>query len=777
MSPIARPDRQALHGTAPVHPPWVGFGHPSSHFPPLPGANSALVELTRKLKDELARRYEQGERPSAAEYLDRYPELAADRDRAVSLIYEEYCLREEHDAAPAPEEFCRRYDAWRDSLASQLRYHRLLSSVLQPQPLPRYPIPGETFAGRYVLRDLLGEGGTSRVYLAEQPEVGHRRVALKITASTGREPAILGRLDHDHIIPIWSIEHDPETGLRGLCMPYRAGLPLDRILKRIDPLAPHARAIAFWKAIQHPTDETEPDPSHRAGWRGFPTRGSHSDAAAWITLVVARALAYAHNRGVLHRDIKPANILLTTAGPQLLDFNLADTDQDDPANAQKALQGGTLPYMAPEQLHAFLDPTRWKEVGPPADVYSLGLVLRELLTAQRPPCPPSGGVSTPRLINDLLDLRARPHRSTRLDNPAVPHALAAIVARCTAHSIADRYPSAETLAEDLERYLSRCPLRWASNPDWAERLKNHLWRNRVRLAASILMIGLAGVGVLAFQSIRAADLRVAQSVQVIASAIAQNSQAERKLAERWLDENEKDSLNVLKDPVRKARLKQIRELFERDAAADPTDYSAFLNLAHIDQTYPDPNWSDQERLERPLAHYNRALQIIQQRTDIRPKYRAEAFLNRGVMLVLQGMLFEQTARHDQAIRQFRAAINDLEQARRDQAFLDSFRRVRLLYSSASAHAQLARLLLIHGESIKGEAARVQAIAELDQLDRLLRTLADTPVSLDLLDRSLIDKFQIQAIKLRSDVEQYQGMSPPDQPIPFDRLDRFDSAHS
>ena len=90
-------------------------------------------------------------------------------------------------------------------------------------------------------------------------------------------------------------------------------------------------------------------------------------------------------------------------GPQLLDFNLAESPHSAD-NANAALHGGTLPYMAPEQIEAFLDPDRWAAVGAAADVYSLGLVLRELLTGQLPDLPKKG-VPTARAMRELLDRR------------------------------------------------------------------------------------------------------------------------------------------------------------------------------------------------------------------------------------------------------------------------------------------------------------------------------------------------------------------------------------
>ena len=138
---------------------------------------------------------------------------------------------------------------------------------------------------------------------------------------------------------------------------------------------------------------------------GFPVRGTFSQGAAWIVMVLARALHYAHGRQIYHRDVKPANILLTiNHGPQLLDFNLAESPHSAD-HAQAALRGGTLPYMAPEQIESFFNPELWASVGAGADIYSLGLVLRELLTGQMPDLPRKG-LPAARAMSELLDRTA-----------------------------------------------------------------------------------------------------------------------------------------------------------------------------------------------------------------------------------------------------------------------------------------------------------------------------------------------------------------------------------
>ncbi len=320
--------------------------------------------------------------------------------------------------------FCDRYPSWRDSLASQLQYHALLSRVVAPQPAPpRFPEPGEYFQEFQILQEL-GRGGAGRVYRARDESLGGREVALKVSPDRGHEASIIGRLDHAHIVKVHSVVFQSETRLRGICMPYRPGLPLDEVIRRIDRAPGHLRAQAIRDVLAKADaqDDAVGDPfGDHAGWDGFPSRGSFAEGVAWIVAVLARALGYAHSQRIWHRDVKPANVLLASRdGPQLLDFNLAH-DPHSIDQAEAALRGGTLPYMAPEQLEAFRDPACWDRVGGPADLYSLGLVLRELLTGE-PPATPDPSLPLHRAIASLLDDRAALRDASSPFPPGVPRA-------------------------------------------------------------------------------------------------------------------------------------------------------------------------------------------------------------------------------------------------------------------------------------------------------------------------------------------------------------------
>jgi serine/threonine protein kinase len=452
----------------------------------------SAAALSDRIKADLKRRFAQGERPAAAEYLAQFPALGHSSERAISLIYEEFCLLEEIGAEPDPDRFCARYPTWHDSLVSQLRYHRLLSSVVAPLSQPSFPQPGGRF-GPFRLESILGRGMAAQVYLARDEELGGRPVALKISADRGDEPSIQGRLDHPHIVSVLSVVKQPETGLRGLCMPYRPGLALDEVIKRIDPAQKPKNARSLWDDLISASQAERRFSPDSPGWAGFPIRGTYADGVAWIIAILAQALAHAHERGILHRDVKPANILLTLReGPQLLDFNLAH-DPSSSEQAEAALRGGTLPYMAPEQLEAFINPERWENVGPAADLYALGLVLCELITGRRPSAPPAS-TPLPRAIAELLDQRRDLRVSLRAANPAIPHALEAIANRCLAAKVEDRYKNASELSQDLERLIVRKPLRHAPNTSTPERAKNLMYRNRVALTS---VLGLAILSILA----------------------------------------------------------------------------------------------------------------------------------------------------------------------------------------------------------------------------------------------------------------------------------------
>jgi len=442
--------------------------------------------LATLVKVDLARRFEQGEKPRAREYLERFSILTEDRGRVVSLVYEEFCLLEESGHRPDSQRFCNEYETWRDSLHSQLTYHRELSRAVGVEtPSVNFPDLGDRF-DKYRLNSILGVGGVARVYLATEEDLGGRQVAIKVSSSFGQEPSILARLDHRNIVPILTVAKS-ESGLLGICMPYRPGVTLEQLIRRIGRRTPPRKARAIVEALNSRDSPEALVVEEQVGWLDFPSDRTFPEAVAWIGLALAQALAYLHKQGVFHRDIKPANILLAyREGPQLLDFNLAKIPSN-PEGATAAQRGGTLPYSAPEQLKAFLDPVAWGDVEEPADIYSLGLVLRELLTGQPPELPTTQG-SLAREIQSLIDRRLGSLESIVEINPGVPQALDSIIEKCLAFRPEDRYASANDLAADLRQFLDRKPLLVAPNTSRIELGVNWIVRNRHVLLGSLAFL-------------------------------------------------------------------------------------------------------------------------------------------------------------------------------------------------------------------------------------------------------------------------------------------------
>jgi tetratricopeptide (TPR) repeat protein len=329
----------------------------------------------------------------------------------------------------------------------------------------------------------LGRGSQGRVFLASQAALADRSVVLKVTGRGSGEHLTLARLQHTHIVPLYSVQDDPSRGLRVLCMPYFGGTTLASILARLksvpveqrkgrhllDALRQAQLAAPCFVAVEGPACR-------------FLAQASYVQAVCWLGACLADALQYAHERGLVHLDLKPSNVLLAADGqPMLLDLHLARAPI--PANAPApSWLGGTAAYMAPEQQAAVaavaLGEPVPQTVDGRADVHALGLVLHELLGGEVPTSP-----------------------GQRLCNSHVSAGLADLLSKCRAPDSVQRYADASALAADLRRHLADLPLRGVPNRSWAERWRK--WRRRRPLAPALagllLAIGLvAGLVLLYF---------------------------------------------------------------------------------------------------------------------------------------------------------------------------------------------------------------------------------------------------------------------------------------
>lgn len=202
-------------------------------------------------------------------------------------------------------------------------------------------------------------------------------------------------------------------------------------------------------------------------------RCSYVDAVLWIGVRLADGLAHAHDRGIIHRDLKPANVLLADDGqPLLLDFNLAEDRSEFPGELESSC-AGTLPYMAPEQIESAK--IRQNAATFQSDVYSLGVMLYEMLALRRPFPDYDGEFGD--VINRMIQDRRQSRPALREVNPLVSPAVASIVDHCLQADPNRRYKTAHELCEDLQKQLAHQPLTFAKERSWLERLRKFRYRH------------------------------------------------------------------------------------------------------------------------------------------------------------------------------------------------------------------------------------------------------------------------------------------------------------
>lgn len=228
--------------------------------------------------------------------------------------------------------------------------------------------------------------------------------------------------------------------------------------------------------------------------RYLQNRGSLSPIeAASIAAKVARALGAAHEKGIVHRDVKPHNILLTRDGVKVTDFGIAKAISA-PSDTDTGLIVGSVHYFSPEQA-------RGEQVGPRADLYSLGIVLFEMLTGRRP-----FEGEHPVAVAHQQIYQAPP--SLRSARPDVPWQLDAIVTRLLEKDPERRYPSAEALAADLEAFAAGRPTSVVAKPSPVPRVRRRGWRATVAAGAVAAILAGGAAATLSLRSREAGTVEV-----------------------------------------------------------------------------------------------------------------------------------------------------------------------------------------------------------------------------------------------------------------------------
>lgn len=267
---------------------------------------------------------------------------------------------------------------------------------------------GKKLDQRYRIMKLLGQGGMAAVYLAEDTELA-RNVAVKIPLPHTAQPfaqrfvkeaVTLAKLSHEHIVNIYDANIDQD--IHFIVMDYVDGIPIDQLLKNKHPLLIH-------DVLQ-------------------------------IVLQVCRGLSYMHNEDVIHRDLKPANILLAKSGiVKISDFGLARQLASETKLTKSGELLGTMTYLSPEQA-------KGEQATKQSDIYTLGIVLYELLTG-KPPFDATEPVAV------LLKHIQEPLPDPRKLNADIPASLYHVLQKATAKEPTERYQHVMELYAALDRIL------------------------------------------------------------------------------------------------------------------------------------------------------------------------------------------------------------------------------------------------------------------------------------------------------------------------------------
>jgi eukaryotic-like serine/threonine-protein kinase len=533
--------------------------------------------------------------------------------------------------------------------------------------------------GDFRLLQPLGHGAFSRVYLASQKSLANRVVVLKVTSLPMGESQKLARLQHSNIVPLYSTQNI--DGFFILCMPFLGSITLrDAMLfakkKKNEPSSQSNCSILAGKdlVLAIEADQQRLLSSNREvrNFLSFETATDkylNRSLEKWkaldsiqtivrIAIELVSGLEYAHGKNLLHGDIKPANILLGFDGSvMLLDFNLSRNQTL--GTEKKSSAGGTLPYMAPEQLLGLMESQDRSSVT--SDIYAIGVVLYELLTGKHP-------VDFSSLNHSAVELSLERHQqkteSPEFHNREVPHDLAAIIMKCLAKEPSQRYQSASQLREDLICQQSSLPLKHASNRSIRDLTAKFVRRNQtsLKLAASALLTVAAAI--IAFLSlyfwITNSRTNIANATYESFKSLARNAEANLFFADGGSREKGKElgeqAIKCFSFSSNQQSRAHLVAYLPADKQADVQETTAYLS--RIINQRPSQYLLDAESPESLSAierithlYFQRdldsALELIQVEIAKSP--------NRFVCWFLQGQIYLELRRYQEARTAFAAA--------------------------------------------------------------------------------------------------------------------------
>jgi serine/threonine-protein kinase len=471
------------------------------------------------LRVDQRQRWQQGAPVRAEAYLEKYASLYQDRESIVDLVYSEYLLREAAGETSLLEDYQIRFPEYADDLRTQIELHRAMASGPATDPslgsaeiLCRdvaAPAGGDASHRsprheRYTLARLHATGGIGQVWLARDADLG-REVALKeIRPERVSDPSLLGRffdearitgrLEHPGIVPVYELVQHADERNPFYTMRFLRGRSLTEAVKNYHKKRQSGKAGAL-----------------------------ELRELLGIFISICNALAFAHSKQVLHRDLKGQNVMLGDYGEvMVVDWGMAkDTSRAESSVAlatqeaatpsrssnsglsrEETLPGqvlGTPGYMSPEQAQGLNDVVDLR-----SDVYGLGAVLYEILTAHAP-----FEGNDPREI--LRRVANDPPIPPRQMAAGTPPGLEAICLKALAKEPQSRYQSATELGKDVQHWLADEPVSAYRDP-WTVRARRWVGRHRTLVVSASAAVVMAAV-VLGFATValRAANIRESRS--------------------------------------------------------------------------------------------------------------------------------------------------------------------------------------------------------------------------------------------------------------------------
>jgi WD40 repeat protein/serine/threonine protein kinase len=457
---------------------------------------------------------------------------------------------------------------------------------------PGTGVAAGTPLGEYQILREIGRGGMGVVYEAEQLSL-HRRVALKVLPfAAALDPKQLQRfkneaqaaagLHHTNVVPVYAV--GCESGVHYYAMQFIDGQSLATLISDLrrsagmeaadpgagpgstDPLtgesatgqgAPPPAEAQATGPYAPPSDSPDTKAAGTAAAPLAALRGAaYARTVAQLGIQAAEALEHAHQLGVVHRDIKPANLLVDGRGHLwVTDFGLAH-----PQSQAGGLTGpgdllGTLRYMSPEQAQAGGAPVDHR-----TDVYALGVTLYELLTLE----PAFGGRDRQELLRQVaLEEPLPPRRRNR----AVPAELETILLKAMTKVAAERYATAQELADDLRRFLEDRPV-LARRPTVVQRVRK--WSRRHKPAVWSAGVSVVGLLVMSVIALAWSNFRITQEKDQKDAALRDKDAALRTASQNYEEEEKQKKLAIERLGIaEQAQLTAARRF-----------YAAQTNLAH-----------------------------------------------------------------------------------------------------------------------------------------------------------------------------------------------------